>query len=103
MAVATGTYSAVVAANGTATITIRTRSVRIWVISQITVELPLAPSGATCAIRKNGYLVTPVIATGDTAAGDPPVILRQEDTLTIEWAGCTPASVGKALLFYEEK
>lgn len=99
--VATATLTGKVGAGGTATITVQTRAVRAWRISQVTIELPTAPSGATCALRKNGYLVTPMIATGDSAAGDPPVILRQEDTLTIEWAGCTPNTVGKALIFYE--
>lgn len=99
--VATATYTGKVGADGTATISILTRSVRAWRISQVTIELPSAPSGATCSLRKNGYLVTLMIAAGDSAAGDPPVIVRQEDTLTIEWIGCTPNDVGKALVFYE--
>jgi hypothetical protein len=99
--VATATLTGVVGAGGTATITIQTRSVRSRRVTQVTIELPTAPSGATCALRKNGYLVTPLIATGDTAAGDPPVILRQEDNLTVEWTGCTPNTVGKTLIFYE--
>lgn len=99
--VATATYTGKVGAGGTATITIQTRSVRSWRVSQVSIELPEAPNGATCALKKNGYLVSPIIPTGDTAAGDPPVTLRQEDTLTIEWTGCTPNTVGKALVFYE--
>lgn len=100
---ATGTYSVKIGAGGTGTITIQTRSVRSWEVSQVSIELAAAPVGATCYLRKNGYPVTPLIATGDTAAGDPPVLIRPEDVLTIEWAGCTVNSVAKALVFYEEK
>lgn len=90
-----------IGAAGTGTITLQTRSMRSWKISQISVELAAAPSGATADIRKNGYLVTPVIATGDTAAGDPPVDLRPEDSLTINWYNCTNGQVAKATVFYE--
>lgn len=99
--VATATYTGKVDANGDATITIRTLAVRSWRVSQVTIEMPTAPSGATCSLRKNGYLVTLMIAAGDSAAGDPPVIVRQEDSLTVEWENCTAGDIGKALIFYE--
>lgn len=100
---ADATYTAKVGAAGTATITVQTRSVRSWVISQISVELSAAPTGATADIRKNGYLVTPVIPTGDTAAGDPPVVILPTDSLTINWYGCTNGQIAKATVFYEVK
>lgn len=97
------TATAKIGASGTGTITLQTRSMRSWSIQQVSIELAAAPSGATADIRKNGYLVTPVIPTGDTAAGDPPVELRPEDTLTINWYGCTNGQIGKATVFYEVK
>jgi hypothetical protein len=100
---ATATYSAKVSAGGAATVTVRPPSVRHWVVAQVSVEMPNAPSGATCSVRKNGYLITPVIPTGDVAAGDPYVDLDPTDTLTIEWLSCTPDDIGKVLLFYQEK
>jgi hypothetical protein len=100
---ADATYTGKVGASGTATITVQTRSVRTWVVSQISVELTAAPSGATADIRKNGYLVTPVIPTGDTAAGDPPITVLPTDSLTINWYGCTNGQIAKATVFYEEK
>lgn len=100
---ATATYSAKVGAGGTATVTVKTGSMRAWVVAQVSVELASAPVGATCDIRKNGYLITPVIPTGDVASGEPYVLLDPTDTLTINWAGCTLNTVAKALVFYEEK
>jgi hypothetical protein len=100
---ADATYTGKVGAAGTATITVQTRSMRAWEISQISVELAAAPTGATADIRKNGYLVTPVIPTGDTAAGDPPVRILPTDSLTINWYGCTNGQIAKATVFYEEK
>jgi hypothetical protein len=99
---ATATYSALVSAGGTATVTVRTGAPRAWVVAQVSIELQGAPSGATAMLRKNGYAVTPMIAASDVAAGEPYVRLLQTDTLTVEWAGCTPGQVGKALVLYEE-
>lgn len=97
------TATAKVGASGTGTVTVQTRSMRTWIVSQISIELAAAPSGATADIRKNGYLVTPIIPTADTAGGDPPVELRPEDTLTINWYGCTSGQIAKATVFYEVK
>jgi hypothetical protein len=101
------TRTATVAADGTARITIQPYGAQPWDMTQVSVELASAPIGATCALRKYpsgsavGYLITPLVPTGDVAAGDPPVRLRPEDTMTVEWAGCTPGTLAKALLIYE--
>jgi hypothetical protein len=97
-------YSATVAANGTATATIVTGSRRRrWTVSQVSVEMSAAPIGATCALRLNGVLVTPLVPTGDAAGGDPPVTLEGTDVLTVAWAGCTPGQVGSVLALYDEQ
>lgn len=100
---ATATYTAKVTAGGAATVTIKTATTRTWVVAQVTVEMADAPSGSTCDLRKNGYLVTPLIPSGDVAAGEPYVRLDQTDEMTINWASCTPNSIGKVLLLYEER
>src|SRR6266536_4911705 len=99
----TKSYTAIVAGDGTAVATITPDRGLTWVVSQVSVELPGAPAGATCAVRKNGALVSPIIPTGDTAAGDPPVVLMLGDALTVEWAGCTPGTVGKVLVLLTEQ
>lgn len=96
------TYSVKIAANGTGTATIRPASVRRWVIAQVAIELSNAPTGSTCALRKNGYPVSALIPTMDTAAGEPYIELDMTDTLTVTWAGCTPNSIGKVQVFYRE-
>lgn len=73
-----------------------------WKVQQVSTEMGTAPIGATCEIRKNGAPVTPMIATGDVAGGDPPVTLLAQDVMTIRWAGCTPGDVGTATIFYDD-
>jgi len=98
---ATKTYSAIVAGDGTAVATIQPTTGRGWKVSQVSVELAAAPTGATCNVRRNGALVTPIIPTGDVASGEPPVDLQVGDELTVQWAGCTPGQVGRVLIIYE--
>ncbi|SRR6266540_2607250 len=89
-------------ASGRAVASIRASGMRHWNITQVSVELPLAPVGATCSIRRNGRLVSPIIPTGDVASGEPPVPLGPGDEMTVEWAGCTPGQVGSGLVIYDE-
>ena len=97
----TRTYSVKIGAGGTGTVSIKTGTREVWIVSQVTIELPSAPSGATADMRLNDRLVTLMIAPGDTAAGDPPVTLLETDTLTINWTGCTPNTIGQVMIFYE--
>lgn len=94
----------VVGAGGQATITVRVpNGIDTWTITQVSAELPSAPAGSTCELRKNGNLVTLLIPTGDVAAGDPPVVLRPTDPgITVTWGGCTPGTVARALVFYDD-
>jgi hypothetical protein len=71
-----------------------------WEVSQITVEMPDAPVGTTAFLRVNGALVTPLIPTGDAAAGDPPLPVYAGDVVEIRWEGATPGDQGRALLIY---
>ena len=97
------TITPVVDAAGVATATVKpTSDSQTWTVTQVSVELATAPVGATCDVRKNGYLVSPAIPTGDTVAGDPPVILQSYDVLTVTWAGCTPGDVARVLVFFDD-
>lgn len=103
MAAAGQVYSTTVTAAGTATVSITTGTAfQTWRVDQVSVEMPAAPVGATCVLRKQGALITPLIPTGDAAAGDPPITLRPGQTLTVEFAGCTPADVGTVYLMYDD-
>lgn len=95
-------FSSTVDANGDATVLVQPTKNEPWNITQVSVEMSNAPTGATCFLRKNGSLITLLIAGGDVADGSPPVFLRPGDRLTIEWEGCTPGLVGDVLVFYDE-
>jgi hypothetical protein len=94
------TYVADVDAAGRATITVMP-GFKPWLVQQVSTEMLTAPSGATCLLRKRGALITPLIAAGDAAGGDPPVTLYQGEALTVEWAGCTPGQQGLATVIYQ--
>lgn len=103
MATTEKTYTATVDSNGDAVVSFQvSNGLDTWNVLQVSVEMPDAPSGATCDVRKNDYLVTPIIPTADTAAGDPPVQLYPSDVLTVEWSNCTPGDVGKVVIFYDD-
>lgn len=103
MAVRDEVVSVTVGAAGTASATLRTRTkFQTWTVSQVSVELATAPIGATCQLRKNQVLVTPLIPTGDAASGEPPVVIRTGDQLTVSFAGCTPGSTGTVMFIYDD-
>jgi hypothetical protein len=103
MAIQDTALSVTVAADGTAVQRIQTDNrFQTWTVTQVSVEMPAAPIGATCWLRKDGAPVTPLIATGDAASGEPPITLRPGQTLTVEWAGCTPGDVGQVWMSYDD-
>lgn len=96
-------FTAAVITGGTATVTVRTRTrLQTWSLQQVSVEMPSAPIGATCEFRRNGFLVTPLIPTGDAADGDPPIPLRGSDVVTVKWTGCTVGAIGRVLVVYDD-
>jgi len=96
-------YSATCNATGAATIEIRPRGSYTWEVHQVAVEMVNAPGSATCAIRINTWLVSPVVAAGDAAAGDPPIDVTPADLMTVEWSGGIAGRICKATVFYIEK
>jgi len=94
-------FSSTVGANGIATITIKTGGYQTWRVTQVSVEMANAPIGTGCFLRKNGSLITPLVATGDAASGEPPIDLLPSDTMTVQWSGATPGLSGSALVIYE--
>lgn len=103
MAIAEQVLSVTVAADGTATATVSPDSrFQAWTVSQVSVEMPTAPIGATCVMRKDGTLITPIIPTGDAAAGEPSIPLRQGQQLTVTFAGCTPGDTGTVYVLYDD-
>lgn len=103
MAAAETVLSVTVAADGTARATLSPDSrFQRWMVGQVSVEMSTAPVGATCTIRKDGALISPLIPTGDAASGDPAIPLRQGQTLTVEFVGCVPGDVGTVYVLYDD-
>lgn len=95
-------YSGPVLANGTLTLTVRPTASATWEVTQVSTEMRSAPNGAEGTLRKNGAFISDFLATADVNAGEPPVVLRQSDVLTITWTGCTPGDVGKATVWFNQ-
>ncbi|TDC20624.1 hypothetical protein E1265_21375 [Streptomyces sp. 8K308] len=95
-------YSAVANAQGVARVDIQPPRMHVWTVSQVTVEMDSAPIGSACFLRMNGSLITPLVSTGDVAAGEPYLQLLATDTLSVEWRSVTPGSVGQVFVFYTE-
>lgn len=92
----------IVTAAGTLEIVVESRSAATWILTQISIEMPNAPAGAKCTVRKNGDFVTLILPREGVAAGDPPVHLRPGERATITWTGVTPGDIGKVLVFYDQ-
>lgn len=75
-----------------------------WRVTQVSIEVDGdgAPAGATCTLRKNGRIITPLVPDVDAAGGDPPVPLRTNDVLTVEWVNLDPGQRGTVNYFYDE-
>jgi hypothetical protein len=90
------------AAATTLTLTIKPTRRQSWTVQQVSCEMESAPAGATCALRKNGTLITPLVPTGDAAAGDPPVPLRAGEVMTVKWSGVTAGLLGRIIVLYDD-
>jgi hypothetical protein len=89
-------------AAGRAVITITPYRRQVWTVTQVSVEAPTAPGSATAALQKGSYLVTPLVPSADAAAGDPPVILRPGENLSVVWQGMNPGDHVRALFVYDD-
>jgi hypothetical protein len=104
MAITDQPFTAIVNAAGRAIISFRPPTSRAnYIVQQVSVEYATAPIGCTCDVRKNGRLISPVIPTGDSAAGDPPVpIGGGSDILTVNFAGGTPGDIVNVYIIYDD-
>lgn len=94
--------SGTVAADGTATLSVRPYGRATWVVQQVGIDAPNVGGGAVGMIRKNGSPITPFVASGDAPAGEPYVTLRRNDVLTIEWTAATVGAQVTATVFYDD-
>lgn len=91
------------AAGAAGTLTLAWKSGRqVWQVQQVTVEAPDAPGGALCELRKNGALITPLVAASDAAGGDPAITQRPPDRMTVQWTNLTQGNAGYVLVIYDD-
>jgi len=97
------TAAGVAPASGELSLAFRTRGSDTYRVTQVTAEVsPRAGgAGAVCSVRRNGALISPLVPTGDAAAGDPPVWVGPGDELTIEWTGLASGTIGKMVVIYD--
>jgi hypothetical protein len=75
----------------------------MWEVSQVSIEMLTAPSGATLDVRYMNSLVAPSQSARRAAAsGDPPIFLNGGETMSVEWQNCTPGDPGKVLVVYRK-
>lgn len=89
-------------ANGDLTLAWRSQGRQTWTVQQVSVSMPTAPAGATCNIYKNGNLISPLVPNGDAASGDPPVVQRPPDRISVVWTNCTPGDLGSIFVIYDD-
>jgi hypothetical protein len=104
MAVTDQPFTAVVNASGVATVTFKPPTQRAnYIVQQVSVEYSTAPIGCTCDVRKNGNLISPLIPTGDAAAGDPPIPLSGgSDIMRVTFRGATVGEVVNVFIVYDD-
>jgi hypothetical protein len=99
--VADAQYSSSVASDGTATVTFTPTKNRPWQLLQVSIEMPNAPAGAIAELRKNGNLITVMLAT-DVADSDPPVPVAPGDRMAVNWTGGTAGGLVSVYVIYVE-
>ncbi len=75
----------------------------MWIVQQVSIEMPTAPAGATVEIRYMNSLATasPSARRG-TAGGEPPITLQGGERLSVVWENCTPGDPGNVLVSYRK-
>lgn len=87
--------SGTVAADGTLRIRLGPRRDQVWVVTQISLEMPTAPAGATAEIRDvMGALMSPSYSARRASASGSQH-LNPGETIAVTWTACTPGDVGR--------
>lgn len=94
--------SGVIGAAGTATLTFQPTGGQNWVVSQVSISAPTVGASATCVVNRDGYLITPMVPQGDAAAGDPPIVVRNGQRLTVVWGAAVVGAGVQALVIYDD-
>jgi hypothetical protein len=89
-------------ANGQAVLSITPYRRQVWTVQQVSIEAATAPPEATAAVYKGDFQVTPLVAQSDAASGDPPVVLRPGQVLSVRWSNLNTGDQVRAIFFYDD-
>ncbi len=89
-------------ANGALTLAWFPTNRRDWTIRQVCIEMTDAPGGTLCALRKKGRLISPLVPNEDAASGDPSILQRVRDRMSVEWTGADPGNVGYVTVIFDD-
>lgn len=74
------------------------------VVSQIAITTTPVQGGCTANVYLNGvFLFTSYRGSGDTAQGDPPIVMYGGDSLAVTWASGPANGTASATFSYEDK
>lgn len=85
-------------ATGRLELVYRPRASGVIDLDQVTNEMS-AGVGAACSLRHNGNLHSPLVPTGDAAAGPPTLTLDPGDEASVVWTGAPPGAIGTAVFY----
>ncbi len=102
MAAADIELSGVVNASGNAILRITPRNGQNWIVQQVSINAPNVGGGASCAVYRQDTLITPLIAQGDAAAGEPFIPVRNGFNMSVRWTGGTPGAAVSAIFLYDD-
>jgi hypothetical protein len=94
-------FSGNIGADGTGTITFTPTKNLPWLLQQVSIEYQLYPSGAVAELRKNGNLITVMIAS-DVADSDPPIPVAPGDRMEVTWFNGTPGDTVSVYIIYQQ-
>lgn len=92
-------FSGAVKADGTALIAFTPTKNLPWLLQQVSIEYKNAPSGCTAELRKNGNLITVMVAS-DVADSDPPVPVAPGDRIEVKWFNGTVGNPVSVYIIY---
>lgn len=96
-------FTGVVDAAGNLTVKFGPNPAVNWNITQMSIEMPSAPTGAGASAYARGGLLFPFpTPRRAAAAGDPPVFLFGGERAEVRWSACTPGDVGTVFVLYDK-
>lgn len=93
-------FGSAIKADGTATVSFTPTKNQPWLLKQVSIEYRNAPSGCVAELRKNGVLITVMIAS-DVSDSEPPVPVAPGDRMQVNWTGGTAGDPVTVYIIYE--